>query len=236
MSISYSFFLWKTNKHIRHFNPNKLVGFFSFLFYDLPVLNSPVHSVSGSRPCRSVSAASSAGYTSPCALCWVRPSCSTSTPHRTSSNRFWKNIRMYTLYLNKSLNQHHADVPAAVLVFAAVTHGGGLSGRPSDLSFRCLSALVRVDFTISSWVIFNSGCCWMYSRIVSLNMANKNTVNSCFLKKKKKKGRYVIIALQNSTTTSLVLPRTTSSAPETCRSISVSSCQTAASTACQDCL
>lgn len=234
MSISYSFFLWKTNKHIRHFNPNKLVGFFSFLFYDLPVLNSPVHSVSGSRPCRSVSAASSAGYTSPCALCWVRPSCSTSTPHRTSSNRFWKNIRMYTLYLNKSLNQHHADVPAAVLVFAAVTHGGGLSGRPSDLSFRCLSALVRVDFTISSWVIFNSGCCWMYSRIVSLNMANKNTVNSCL--KKKKEGRYVIIALQNSTTTSLVLPRTTSSAPETCRSISVSSCQTAASTACQDCL
>lgn len=47
------------------------------------------------------------------------------------------------------------------------THGGGLSGRPSDLSFRCLSALVRVDFTMSSWVMFNSGCCWMYSRITS---------------------------------------------------------------------
>lgn len=58
-------------------------------------------------------------------------------------------------------------------VFVAVTHGGGLSGRPSDLSFRCLSALVRVDFTMSSCVIFNSGCCWMYSRIVSWKIAKK---------------------------------------------------------------
>lgn len=66
-------------------------------------------------------------------------------------------------------------------VFVAVTHGGGLSGRPSDLSFRCLSALVRVDFTMSSWVIFNSGCCWMYSRIVSWKIAKKSSVKNYFL-------------------------------------------------------
>lgn len=53
------------------------------------------------------------------------------------------------------------------------THGGGLSGRPSDLSFRCLSALVSVVFTISSWVMLSSGCCWMYSRIASLNMSKQ---------------------------------------------------------------
>lgn len=71
-------------------------------------------------------------------------------------------------------------------VLAAVTHGGGLSGLPSDLSFRCLSALVRVDFTISSWVMFNSGCCWMYSRIVPYIIANKTLTL-------KKDGSYVIV-------------------------------------------
>lgn len=54
---------------------------------------------------------------------------------------------------------------------AAATHGGGLSGRPSDLSFRWRSALVRMDLAKPSWVMFSSGCCWMNPRIVSCKHA-----------------------------------------------------------------
>lgn len=120
--------------------------------------SSPVRSVSGRRPFRSASAASTSDYTSPCALCWERPSCWTSAPRRTWSNRSWKHPHTHTVteQLARACRGSRA----------AETYGGGLSGRPSDLSLRWRSALVRVDFT-RSCVMFNSGCCWMYSRIVS---------------------------------------------------------------------
>lgn len=47
------------------------------------------------------------------------------------------------------------------------THTGGFSGRPSDRSFRCLSALVRVVFLMSLSERLSSGCCWMNSRMFS---------------------------------------------------------------------
>jgi len=59
------------------------------------ILDWPVHSVSGKHPSQFVSTASTAGYTSPCAPCWERPSCLTSTPHRTSSNHFWRKHKHY---------------------------------------------------------------------------------------------------------------------------------------------
>lgn len=99
ISISYSFFLWKNKqnqRNIKHFRKHLM----NCIFYDWwQIPSSPVHSVSGSRPSQPVSAASTAGCTSPYALCWVRPSCSTSAPHRTLSNRFCR--RMLTVHYNK---------------------------------------------------------------------------------------------------------------------------------------
>lgn len=144
------------------------------------ILDSPVHSVSGRRPSHPVSAASTAGCTSPYALCWVRPSCSTSTLHRTLSTHFWKHIHRHYIQIAHSLGSGLQPASCSRRVngvLAAVTHGGGLSGRPSDLSFRCLSAFVRVDLTISSWVMFNSGCCWMYSRITPWNITNTEKID-----------------------------------------------------------
>lgn len=140
--------------------------------------SSPVHSVSGRHPSHSVSAVSTSGYTSPCALCWVRPSCSTSTPRRTLSNHFWNNTHDMLCFNNSLTEKWPTTCRQVSSIFSIMTHGGGLSGRPSDLSFRCLSALVRVDLTISPWVMFNSGCCWMYSRMVSWNIANKPRVSA----------------------------------------------------------
>lgn len=37
-------------------------------------------------------------------------------------------------------------------------HGGGLVGRPSNLSLSWRSALVRVDLVIPSSLMFSSGC------------------------------------------------------------------------------
>lgn len=173
-------------------------------------MTSPVRSVSGRRPSRPASAVSTAGCTSPCALCSARPSCLTSARRRTWSSRSWKGA--HGIGGRAAWDRRHRARSA--------THGGGLSGRPSDLSFRCLSALVRVDFTMSSWVMFNSGCCWMYSRITSCERTNKGSVSASSALRKRP--------------VALLVPHTASSAPKTWRSTSASSCQTVASTVCLD--
>lgn len=43
----------------------------------------------------------------------------------------------------------------------ASTHGGGLVGRPSNLSLSCRSALVSVERVMPSSLRFSSGCFWM---------------------------------------------------------------------------
>lgn len=84
ISISYSFFLWKS-KHMQHLDKSE--SFCSAAAEWMPE-SEPVHSVSGRRPSHVASAASTSGCTSSCARCWERPSCWTSAPHKTWSNRF----------------------------------------------------------------------------------------------------------------------------------------------------